>query len=53
MIYTKDNPKLVENLLYFKGKKNFTGVVKNKYDSFIYYLNGEWHREDGPAIEIS
>jgi len=53
MKYTKDNPKLVKNILHFKGKRNFTGVVKNEHNSFIYYLNGKFHREDGPAVEWS
>ena len=52
MKYTKDNPKLVENFYnYFEQKETFTGVVKDKYNNIYYYLNGKWHREDGPSIE--
>ena len=50
MIYTKDNPKLVTNYFMFEGKKTFTGVVKNKNGDIVYYLNGKFHREDGPAV---
>ena len=51
MIYTKDNPKLVKNSFSFEGIKTFTGVVKDEDNHVIYYLNGEYHREDGPAVE--
>ena len=51
MIYTKDNPKLVSYYDVFIEKQNFTGVVKSKYSTFAYYVNGELHREDGPAVE--
>ncbi len=33
--------------------KNFTGVVKWSNGSKYWYKNGEWHREDGPAVERS
>ena len=53
MTYTKDNPKLVEDCFDFKNKQTFTGVVKEKCGDIAYYLNGEYHREDGPAIEYA
>ena len=31
--------------------KIFTGVVKDKDNTIAYFLNGQYHREDGPAIE--
>ena len=52
MIYTKDNPKLVKNSFSFEERKTFTGVVKDEDNHIIYYLNGEYHREDGPAVEV-
>ena len=51
MIYTKDNPKLVRHYYGFKDKKTFTGVVKDKNDTVVYFFNGQCHREDGAAIE--
>ena len=51
MKYTKDNPKLVDNIFAFKRMNTFTGVVKDKDNNIVYYLNGKYHREDGPAIE--
>ena len=51
MIYTKDNPKLVENIFYFESINAFTGVVKDKDNDIAYYLNGKLHRTDGPAVE--
>jgi|ERR1700691_2908374 len=30
--------------------KNYTGIVEYSDGKIIYYLNGKWHREDGPAI---
>ena len=50
MIYTKDNPKLVGFFLDFEDKDIFTGVVKDRYNTIAYYLNGKSHRTDGPAI---
>ena len=50
MKYTKDNPKLVEYCFGFEGRKTFTGVVKDKEGTIVYYSNGKFHREDGPAI---
>jgi len=50
MIYTKDNPKLVECFYAFENKDIFTGVVKDKNNIIVYYLNGKYHREDGPAV---
>ena len=52
MTYTKDNPKLVNYYFNFKGYQTFTGVVKDKDNSFAYYLNGQLHREDGPAVDL-
>ena len=52
MIYTIDNPKLVATIYYFENKNTFTGVVKdNCNNTTAYYLNGKYHRTDGPAIE--
>ena len=51
--YTIDNPKLVNDVLDFIGMETFTGVVKDKDGNIVYYLNGTWHREDGPAAEWS
>ena len=47
MIYTKNNPKLVEYCYGFEGIETFTGVVKNKNNDIVYYVNGKYHREDG------
>jgi hypothetical protein len=52
MKYTKDNPKLVENIYNFKGIKTFTGVVEDK-NTIAYHVNGKYHRENGPAVEFS
>ena|ERR1700691_1094482 len=32
--------------------ENYTGIVEYPDDEIIYYLNGECHREDGPAITM-
>ena len=53
MIYTKDNLKLVNCFCCFQDKKTFTGVAKDKENDIAYYLNGKFHRENGPAIEYS
>ena len=53
MKYTKDNPKLVEDIFYFQGRETFTGVVINERKDIVYYLNGKYHREDGSAIEYA
>ena len=50
MKYTKDNPKLIECYFSFKRMKIFTGVVKDEKNTIAYYLNGNFHREDGPAV---
>ena len=51
MKYTKDNPKLVRRCYFFEGKETFTGVVKDEHNNIAYYIDGKYHREDGPAIE--
>jgi len=51
MIYTKDNPKFVNIYYDFEGVETFTGVVKDKDNTIVYYLNGLFHRTDGPAVE--
>ena len=53
MIYTIDNPKLVKDYYSFKGRENFTGVVKDKGGDIVYFLNGKLHREDEPACEYA
>ena len=53
MIYTKDNPKLVEYIYDFDEIETFTGVVEDKHNNVAYYLNGKIHRTDGPAVEQS
>ena len=53
MIYTIDNPKSVKDAFNFRGVKTFTGVVKDKYNTVAYYLNGNRHREGGPAITFA
>jgi hypothetical protein len=40
----------------FKGwfrerPKNFTGIVEDTGGDKYWYLNGKWHRVDGPAFE--
>src|ERR1700691_2444848 len=30
--------------------ENYTGIVEDGYGTIVYYLNGELHREDGPAV---
>jgi hypothetical protein len=32
---------------------NFTGIVECSNGDKSWYLNGKWHREDGPAMECS
>ena len=44
MIYTKNNPKLIESIYYFENKETFSGVVKDQYGDIAYYLNGKFHR---------
>ena len=51
MIYTKDNPKLVNSIFDLKPEEKFTGVVRNSSNHIFHYLDGKRHREDGPAIE--
>ena len=53
MIYTIYNPKLVKCYFGFKDSVSFTGVVKDNANTIAYYLNGKFHREDGPAIEFA
>ena len=53
MIHTIDNPKLVKDFFDFKNKQTFTGVVRDKNNNIVYFLNGIYHRTDGPAIEWS
>ena len=54
MIYTKDNPKFIDMYYDFEEIDTpFTGVVKDKENTIVYYLNGQYHREDGPAIEFA
>ena len=53
MIYTKNNPKLIESIYYFENKETFSGVVKDQYGDIAYYLNGKFHRENGPATECA
>ena len=53
MIYTLDNPKLVDCFCCFQDKETFTGIAKNKNNDIAYYLNGKCHREDGPACEFA
>jgi hypothetical protein len=33
--------------------ENYTGIVEHPNGDKYWYLNGLWHREDGPAIEWS
>ena len=40
-------------IVYFKDRVTFTGVVKDKDGNIVYYLKGEFHRTDGPAIEFA
>ena len=47
----KNNYKFVKNFYIFEGRETFTGVVQDKDNNIAYYLNGQLHREDGPAIE--
>ena len=53
MKYTIDNPKSVKDSFDFEGKDTFTGVVKDKYNTIVYYVNGKSHREDGPAVKYA
>ena len=46
MIYTIDNPKLVKDYYSFKGRENFTGVVKDEGNHIAYYLNGKLYGYD-------
>ena len=49
--YTINNPKLVDCRDNFKGMETFTGVVKDQYDDIAHYVDGKFHRVDGPAIK--
>ena len=51
MIYTKDNPKFVYDIFDFTGRQTFTGVVKDRNDNIVYYVDGKFHKIDGPALE--
>src|ERR1700691_2235897 len=33
--------------------ENYTGIIEYPSGTIMYYLNGLWHREDGPAIIYS
>lgn len=50
-----DNDKLVEYYVEyyyeFEGLETFTGFVKDKNGNIAYYVKGEYHRDNGPAIE--
>jgi len=37
----------------FKKPKRFTGIVEDVKGGYIYYKNGVYHREDGPAMKIT
>jgi hypothetical protein len=48
-----NKPKLQETKVEYLGQvpKNYTGIIEWADGSREWYLNGERHREDGPAIE--
>lgn len=50
---TIDQPKMVDDYESFDCKENFTGVVKDKEGNIAHYVNGKFHRKDGPAIEMA
>ncbi len=47
---TKETALMLDNWDYFP--RNFTGVV-HYYGSYRWFLNGEKHRENGPAVIYS
>ena len=49
MKHTIDNPKLIDFISSFQDT-TFTCVVKTLKNTIVYFLNGEYHREDGPAF---
>ena len=51
--YTIDNPKPADHYWYLEGEDTFTGVVKDKDGNIAHYVNGEYHRENEPAITFS
>ena len=38
---------------YKREHPDFTGCLINNYNNKIWFKNGNWHREDGPALEWS
>ena len=50
-IFSKKKYKLVDCYRDFEGMDTFTGVVKDRNNTIVYYVNGKLHREDGPAVE--
>jgi len=36
---------------FIEQNPEFTGCVIDKYGNKYWYLNGKWHREEGPACE--
>ena len=38
---------------YLREHPEFTGCLIDQYDGKYWYKNGEWHREDGPALEFA
>jgi hypothetical protein len=37
----------------FSKQNKFTGIVKYPRGTIIYFKNGRYHREDGPAVILS
>jgi len=38
---------------FIKENPDFTGCVIDKYGDKFWYLNGKYHRTDGPAVEFA
>ena len=47
---TEEKMKTIKVDNFYDLPENYTGIVKYHGGSIEYYLNGEFHREDGPAI---
>ena len=41
----------VETWYFINEHPDFTGCLIDEDSDIAWYKNGEWHREDGPAIE--
>ena len=45
--------KVREHYDYIEKHPNFTGCLENRFKTIVWFKNGEYHREDGPAVEYA